>query len=272
MAKREKKPGFAFFSAKKHGWHIDAFWMLLSLLIILGFWEALVLVFEFPSHLLPRPLAVVYSVIEHWETIAENSYDTILAVLAGYVLAVGFAVPVAVLIVISPQVERLLYPPLVATQSIPKIALAPLFIVWFGFGIETKISVAFLICFFPIVVDTIVGLRTIDPALIQLARSMGASPSRIFLKLRLPGALPSMFGGLKVASALAVVGALTGEYIASDSGLGYILLSASGEMNTSLLFGVLIVLSVLAMIFFYAIELLEKLLIPWHVSQRSHAQ
>jgi len=266
----EKRPGFL--SPNRRGWYVDAFWMLLSLVLVLVFWELLVLIFGFPSHLLPRPLSVVNSVIEHWGTIADNSWDTTAAVLLGYILAVGFAVPVAILIVISPQVERLLYPPLVATQSIPKIALAPLFIVWFGFGIETKISVAFLICFFPIVVDSIVGLRSIDPSLIQLARSMGASSSRIFLKLRLPGALPSMFGGLKVASALAVVGALTGEYIASDSGLGYILLSASGEMNTALLFGVLIVLSILAMLFFYAIELLEKLLIPWHVSQRTHVQ
>lgn len=257
---------------KPRRWQVDALWMLLSLLIILGFWEALVGLFDMPEHLLPRPRSVVISTIANWGEIANHSYHTILAVLAGYLLAVAFAVPMAVLIVISPKIERLIYPPLVATQSIPKIALAPLFIVWFGFGIETKVSVAFLICFFPIVVDTIVGLRSIDPSLIQLARSMGAPPRRIFLKLRLPGALPSMFGGLKVASALAVVGALTGEYIASDSGLGYILLSASGEMNTSLMFGVLIVLSVLAMIFFYAIEILEKLLIPWHVSQRSHAQ
>lgn len=272
MEKSVPKRQFGFLSARSRGWHVDAFWMLMSLLIVLGLWELLVAVFNFPGHLLPRPLAVAYAVMEHWATIVDNSYDTSLAVLAGYLLAVVFAVPIAILIVISPQIERLLYPPLVATQSIPKIALAPLFIVWFGFGIETKISVAFLICFFPIVVDTIVGLRSIDPGLIQLARSMGAPPRRVFLKLRLPGALPSMFGGLKVASALAVVGALTGEYIASDSGLGYILLSASGEMNTALLFGVLIVLSVLAMIFFYAIELLEKLLIPWHVSQRAHAQ
>ncbi len=266
----EKRPGFL--SPNRRGWYVDAFWMLLSLVLVLVFWELLVLIFGFPSHLLPRPLSVVNSVIEHWGTIADNSWDTTAAVLLGYILAVGFAVPVAILIVISPQVERLLYPPLVATQSIPKIALAPLFSLWFGFVIETKISVAFLFCFFPIVGDSFVGLRSIDPSLIQLARSMGASSSRIFLKLRLPGALPSMFGGLKVASALAVVGALTGEYIASDSGLGYILLSASGEMNTALLFGVLIVLSILAMLFFYAIELLEKLLIPWHVSQRTHVQ
>lgn len=261
-----------FLSPSSRGWHVDVFWMLLSLLIVLVVWEAVVAIFDLPAHLLPRPWSVVASTMSHWGVIADNSYHTTVAVLAGYLLAAAFAVPVAILIVLSPQIERLLYPPLVATQSIPKIALAPLFIVWFGFGLETKVSVAFLICFFPIVVDTIVGLRSIDPALIQLARSMGAPPHRIFLKLRLPGALPSMFGGLKVASALAVVGALTGEYIASDSGLGYILLSASGEMNTSLLFGVLIVLSILAMVFFYAIELLEKLLIPWHVSQRSHTR
>ena len=272
MAKSAKRRIGPLFSPNSRGWHVDAFWMLLSLLIVLGLWEAIVGIFELPSHLLPRPWSVVLSTIKNWQTIASNSTDTIAAVLIGYLLAVAFAVPLSILIVLSPNAERLMYPPLIASQSIPKIALAPLFIVWFGFGIETKVSVAFLICFFPIVVDTIVGLRSIDPALIQLARSMGAPPYRIFLRLRLPGALPSMFGGLKVASALAVVGALTGEYIASDSGLGYVLLSASGEMNTSLLFGVLIVLSVLAMIFFYAIEILEKLLIPWHVSQRSHAK
>ena len=132
-----------------------------------------------------------------------------------------------------------------------------------------KVAVAFLICFFPIVVDTIVGLRSIDPALVQLARSMGAPPRRIFLRLRLPGALPSMFGGLKVGSALAVVGALTGEFIGSDNGLGYLLLSAAGELDTALLFAILFVLSLLAMAFFYAIEVLERLMIPWHVSQRA---
>lgn len=254
--------------ARARGWVVEALWMMLSLLLVLGLWEAIVQIFHVPGHLLPRPMAVLEAVTKRWQSIAINSWHTMIAVLTGYVLAIVVAVPAAILIVLSPRMERLLYPPLIATQSIPKIALAPLFIVWFGFGLTTKVAVTFLICFFPIVVDTIVGLRSIDPALIQLARSMGASPARIFLKLRLPGALPSMFGGLKVASALAVVGALTGEYIASDSGLGYVLLSASGEMNTSLLFGVLIVLSILAMIFFYVIEILERLLIPWHVSQR----
>ena len=265
MTESRKQGGGKPKSRRRSGWLVDAFWMSLSLAIILILWETLVALFDLPAHLLPRPLSVVEASFGSWQSIAGHSYHTIFAVLAGFLLATALAVPTAIIIVLSPQAERLLYPPLIATQSIPKIALAPLFIVWFGFGPQTTISVAFLICFFPIVVDTIVGLRSIDPALIQLA-------SRIFLKLRLPGALPSMFGGLKVASALAVVGALTGEYIASDAGLGYILLSASGELNTALLFGVLIFLSVLAMAFFYAIEMLERILIPWHVSQRSQSR
>lgn len=257
--------------ALNKGWVGDAFWMLVSLMVALVAWELLVVVFDIPGHLLPGPWEVLMSTGEYAGSIAEHSVWTMLAVFGGYALAVVVAVPLAVMIVLSTRMERILYPPMVASQSIPKIALAPLFIVWFGFGVTPKIAVAFLICFFPIVVDTIVGLRSIDPALIQLARSMGAPPRKIFLRLRLPAALPSMFGGFKVASALAVVGGLTGEFIGSDSGLGYLLLTAMGELNTALLFAVLVVLSVLAMAFFYAIEVLEKLLIPWHVSQRTHA-
>lgn len=257
--------------ALNRGWVGDAFWMAVSLVGAIVVWEILVVAFGIPSHLLPGPWEVLMSMGEYADQIMEHSVWTMLAVFGGYGLAVVIAVPLAIIIVLSAQMERILYPPMVASQSIPKIALAPLFIVWFGFGVTPKVAVAFLICFFPIVVDTIVGLRSIDPALIQLARSMGAPPYKVFLKLRLPAALPSVFGGLKVASALAVVGGLTGEFIGSDSGLGYLLLTSMGEMNTALLFAVLVVLSILAMAFFYAIEILERLLIPWHVSQRSHA-
>jgi NitT/TauT family transport system permease protein len=190
-------------------------------------------------------------------------------VLAGFLAAALVAIPLAMLVVVSPVLERLIYPPMVATQSIPKIALAPLFIVWFGFGTTPKIAVAFLISFFPVVVDTIVGLRSIDPAMVQLARSMGAPPYRIFLRLRLPNALPSVFAGLKVASTLAVVGALTGEFIGSDRGLGYVLVQSSAQLDTPLLFATLVTLSLLAMAFFFLVEGLERLLIPWHVSQRA---
>jgi NitT/TauT family transport system permease protein len=243
-------------------------WTLLSFAIVFVAWELTVRLFALPEYLLPGPEPVLAALAQNIRTLAAQSLWTAGTVLGGFLVAAAVAIPLAMLIVISPVLERLLYPPMVATQSIPKIALAPLFIVWFGFGVAPKVAVAFLIAFFPIVIDTIVGLRSIDPAMIQLARSMGAPPRRIFLKLRLPHALPMIFGGLKVASALAVVGALTGEFVGSDRGLGYLLVQASGNLNTALLFATLVILSAMAMAFFYLVEMLERIAIPWHSSQR----
>lgn len=246
------------------------FWTVGSFVIVFAAWEAIVLLFDMPQYLLPGPGPVFVSLANNFPTILSQTWWTAGTVLAGFIAAAAFAIPLAMVIVISPTIERLVYPPMVATQSIPKIALAPLFIVWFGFGVTPKVAVAFLIAFFPIVIDTIVGLRSIDPAMLQLARSMGAPPYRTFLKMRLPHALPALFGGLKVASSLAVVGALTGEFVGSDKGLGYLLVQASGNLNTALLFATLVVLSALAMTFFYLIEVFERIAIPWHASQRTH--
>lgn len=243
-------------------------WTIGSIVLTVVIWDLAVRIFRIPEYLVPGPLKVAAVIAQHWRTLGEQTVWTVLAIIAGFIAAMVFAIPLAMLIVVSPALERVLYPPIVATQSIPKIALAPLFVVWFGFGIWPKVAVAFLIAFFPIMVDTIVGLRSIDPAMVQLARSMGAPPYRIFLRMRLPNALPAIFGGLKVASALAVVGALTGEFIGSDRGLGHVLVQASGMLNTPLLFATLVVLSLVAMVFFYLVEGLERVLIPWHVSQR----
>lgn len=245
-------------------------WACGSFLVLFILWDLAVRLFKIPVYLVPAPMKVVQSIIDQWQPLMVQSMWTSIAILAGFLSAALFAIPMAMLIVVSPTLERLVYPPMVATQSIPKIALAPLFIVWFGFGMLPKVAVAFLIAFFPIVIDTIVGLRSIDPAMVQLARSMGAPPWRIFLRMRLPHALPMIFGGLKVASTLAVVGALTGEFIGSDKGLGYLLVQASGSMDTALLFATLVILSLIAMVFFYAVEIIERLMIPWHVSQRGH--
>jgi NitT/TauT family transport system permease protein len=245
-------------------------WTVGSFAIVFAVWELVVRIFAMPEYLLPGPGPVFASLAKNIVTLAYQTWWTAGTVLVGFVFAAAFAIPLAVVIVTSPVLERLIYPPMVATQSIPKIALAPLFIVWFGFGVVPKVAVAFLIAFFPIVIDTIVGLRSIDPAMIQLARSMGAPPHRIFLKLRLPHALPAIFGGLKVASSLAVVGALTGEFVGSDRGLGYLLVQASGNLNTALLFATLVVLSAMAMVLFYLVEVLERIAIPWHASQRAH--
>jgi NitT/TauT family transport system permease protein len=246
-------------------------WSLGSFVLIFVAWDLAVRLFGFAEYILPPPLAVFRTIAENWQTLAVQTLWTTGAILAGFLSAALIAIPLAMLIVISPTAGRLIYPPMVATQAIPKIALAPLFIVWFGFGFMPKVAVAFLIAFFPVVIDTIVGLRSIEPGMLQLARSMGAPPYRIFLRLRLPNALPMIFGGLKVASALAVVGALTGEFVGSDKGLGYVLVQASGNLNTPLLFGTLVILSGVAMVFFYVVEVIERFSIPWHVSQRGHS-
>jgi NitT/TauT family transport system permease protein len=245
-------------------------WTVGSFVIVFVVWDLTVRLFAMPEYLLPGPVPVFVSLAKNIAILLRQTWWTAGTVLVGFIAAAAFAIPLAMVIVVSPVLERLIYPPMVATQSIPKIALAPLFIVWFGFGVVPKVAVAFLIAFFPIVIDTIVGLRSIDPAMIQLARSMGAPPHRVFLKLRLPHALPAIFGGLKVASSLAVVGALTGEFVGSDKGLGYLLVQASGNLNTALLFATLVVLSALAMVFFYLVEVLERISIPWHASQRAH--
>ena len=146
-------------------------------------------------------MACWHTIAQNWRTLGIHTLWTTGTILAGFVSAAVVAIPLAMLIVMSPVLGKLLYPPIVATQAIPKIALAPLFIVWFGFGMMPKVTVAFLIAFFPIMIDTIVGLRSIDPGMVQLARSMGAPPRRVFLRLRLPNALPMIFSGLKVAAA-----------------------------------------------------------------------
>lgn len=232
-------------------------------------WELAVAIFEIPPYLLPPPSAIADAFIADWRVIYLNIGPTMIEILGGFALSIIIGVPLATLIVFSRVAERALYPLMVASQAIPKVAIAPLFIVWMGYGIMPKIWIAFLIAFFPIVIDTVVGLRSVQPEMLQLGRSMGGGTLRVFLKLRLPNALPNLFGGLKVAITLAVVGAITGEFVGSQTGLGYLLTSASGQMDTALVFAVLVTISAIAMALFMIIELLEKLAIPWHASMRT---
>jgi NitT/TauT family transport system permease protein len=218
---------------------------------------------------LPAPSVIVESLIANWCYIDAILWPSVTVVVAGYVLSIVIGIPLAIVIVYSTLAERTLYPPLVASQAIPKVAIAPLFIVWLGYGIMPKICIVFLIAFFPIVIDTVVGLRAIQPEMLYLGRSMGAGTLRVFVKLRLPNALPNVFGGLKVASTFAVVGAIVGEFVGSDKGLGYLLTSASGNMDTPFVFAILVVISATAVILFGLVEIVEKFAIPWHASMRS---
>jgi NitT/TauT family transport system permease protein len=190
-------------------------------------------------------------------------------VLAGYALSIVVGVPLALAIVGSRAMERFVYPLLVGSQAVPKIAIAPLFIIWLGFGLAPKIIMAFLIAVFPVVVNTIVGLASTEIEKLYLARSMGATRWQTFFKIRLPNALPSIFAGLKLAIALAVTGAVVGEFIGADRGLGRLIILANGDLDTAELFAVVAILTAMAIVLFGVVQAIERFVVHWHVSQRA---
>ncbi|HYB73809.1 MAG TPA: ABC transporter permease [Candidatus Sulfotelmatobacter sp.] len=240
-----------------------------TVLGVVALWEAAVDGLHLPEYLLPAPSGVLAALAAEWRYLAIHTGVTVYEILWGFVLSILVGVPLAMVVVYSPLLERAFYPLLVASQSVPKIAIAPLLIFWAGLGIFPKVLVAFLIAFFPIVIDTVVGLRSVEPEMLHLARSMGAPERRIFLKIRLPNALPNIFAGLKVAVTLAVVGAIVGEFIQADRGLGYALLQANAMLNTRLSFATILILAAIGVLLFGFVDVLERALIPWHASRRT---
>jgi len=246
----------------------SAGWTIVSLTLTVVIWAVVVAVYKPPTYILPSPLSVVQRLWESRAQLIDAAGPTVGVILAGFVLGLIIAVPMGMLIVAIPILDKLAYPLVIAFNSIPKVALAPLFVVWFGYGVNPRIVITFSIAFFPILVNTITGLRSVDNEMVRLGRSMGAPMSKLFLKVRLPHALPSIFAGAKVATSLAVIGAIIGEFVASDKGWGYLLIQAQGQLDTTLIFAILVILAVFATIMFYAVELIERVSIPWHSSQR----
>lgn len=237
-------------------------------LVLLAIWELGVRISGVQSYLLPGPVEVLTDLWKNLGRIAQHSVYTASNIVAGFALGAAFAVPLAMLVTFSSFFERTIYPAIVFFQIIPKIAIAPLFIIWFGFGLLPKVLIVFLLTFFPIVVSAVAGFKSADPDLIELARATGAGRLRVFFKIRLPSALPEIFTGLKVAAAMACTAAIVSEFVTSDSGLGYLLLTYNGELRTSMVFAVILVLGLIGIVVFYLVELAEKLTIPWHVSAR----
>ena len=225
--------------------------------------EILVNVADIKAYVLPAPSLVFVELFDQAGNIFDHTLVTAWEVILGFILSVIVGIPIGVGIYYSKFLERIFYPFLVASQTIPKIAIAPLLVIWFGFGLAPKILVSFLIAFFPIVISTVVGLKETQPEMVYLVRSMGATRLQTFFKINLPTALPNIFGGLKVAITLAVVGAVVGEFIAADEGLGYLLVVANGYLDTPLMFAGIIALSAMGILFFLLIEILERILVPW---------
>ena len=239
-----------------------------GILVFLAVWEAGVAIFKAPAYLLPPPTQIFETFIAELPKLLYHGWVTAYEMLLGYGLAVGIAIPLAIAITASQRFDRFVMPTLLFFQVVPKVAIAPLFLVWFGVGALPKVLVAFLISFFPIVIDAAVGLRSMSIEMNDLARSMGATKMQTFLRFQLPTSLPYLFSGLKVAATLAVAGAVVGEFVGADKGLGYLLLVTNSNLETALMFATLFALTIIGLAFFYAVERLEALLIPWHVSHR----
>lgn len=225
-------------------------------------WELSVDFFKIPIYLFPAPSDILTACRDNFALLLRETWVTTVEILLGYALSILIGIPLALGIFHWPVFSKSIYPLMVSTQAMPKVAIAPLFVVWFGFGLVPKILIAFLIAFFPIVLNTVMGLSAIEQEKIFLARSMGLSSFATFRLIRLPNALPSIFAGLKISITLAVVGAVVGEFVGGDAGLGYQLMIANGNMNTPLLFAGVLALTILGLALYGAVELLEKLAMP----------
>lgn len=245
---------------------------LAGIVTFLAAWQLFVIIYKIPPYLLPTPTAIAASFIDEFPTLLSNGWVTVYEMLVGYAMAVGIAIPLAIAITSSRRFNEFVMPTVLFFQIVPKVAIAPLFLVWFGVGPTPKILVAFLISFFPIVIDTAVGLRSMSTEMADLARSMGATRLQIFTKFRLPTSLPYLFSGLKVAATLAIAGTVVGEFVGADSGLGYLLLVTNSNLETALMFATIVALTIIGLVFYYIVELLEGLLIPWHVTHRAREE
>ena len=230
-------------------------------LIVLVAWELAVPALGLSEFVLPTPLQIARRIAKDWPLLLAHARVTLFEVLGGFAFAVLAGIPTALLIFYSRIFERAVYPLLIAEQAIPKVALAPLVVLYLGYGWAPKIFLAFLIGYFPIVVATVVGLQSLEPAMVDLLRAMGANPWQTFVKLRLPAALPSLFGGLKLAIGLAVIGAVIGEYVAAEKGLGYLQLQANSQFDTTLNFAAVITISALGVLLFVALRVVENIFV-----------
>ena len=231
--------------------------------VLLILWEILVELIQVPAFILPPPGDLWMSFIKKLPILGHHSLITFVEAGGGFALSLVLGVTFAIAVVYSRHLQNTLYPLIVILYAMPKSAFAPLMVIWVGYGLTSKIAIAFLVAFFPIVVDTATGLAATPPELLELSRSYRASAFKTFVKVRFPMALPFFFSGLKVAITLAVIGAVVGEFIGSDRGLGYVILSATSYWKTELAFASMILLSLIAILLFGAVCLVERLVCPW---------
>ncbi len=241
---------------------------LLLIFVLLSVWQLTTWLMKVPKWLLPSPWQIVMAGAEARELLGPHTWQTLKETWLGLGVAVVVGLGLALVIDLSRLLRRTVYPLLVASQTVPILALAPLLIIWFGYGILPKVIVVALVCFFPIVVSTADGLRMADPDLIALLRAMGANRRQVFLKIRVPGALPSFFSGFKIAITYSVVGAVIGEWVGASRGLGIFMIRSSKNFLTDRVFAAIGVTSLLSIAMFAAVVLVERAVLPWYYARR----
>jgi NitT/TauT family transport system permease protein len=243
-----------------------SWFIVLTALIALAVWQAVAWIWQLPTFILPTPLQVA---VRFWQSWADGSLvrhllTTLVEVLAGLTLGAGFATLTGYWLAKSRPAERLLSPYLVASQALPMVAIAPLLIIWFGSGLVSKILICALTVFFPVLINTIIGLRAVPDSLQELMRSLHATPRQTLRYLEVPAALPVFLGGLRVGATLSVIGAVVGEFVGSDRGLGFLINIGRGQYDTALVFAAIFTLIALALTLYYSVVWLEKLTLRWN--------
>lgn len=232
-------------------------------------WELAVLALAVPQWILPAPSAIWQAFWDTRALMGAHVGQTMLEVAIGIGVALMTGVAVAAVLDYSPVLRRAVYPLLVISQTVPILALAPLLIIWFGFGIAPKVIVVTLFCFFPIAINTSDGLTSTEPEMIDLFRSMGATRPQIWLKVRLPAAAPYFFSGLKIAATYSVAGAVVGEWVGAKQGLGIFLLRSSAAFKTAQVFSTIVIISLLSILLFLTVFAIERGTMPWYFEERS---
>ena len=226
-------------------------------------WEAAIRLFGISTFVLPPPSAIFVALVENRVPLAVAARATAVEVLVGFVLAAVVGIAVALVIVRFERFGKALYPLIVLFQTVPKVALAPLLILWFGYDLTPKVTLIVIIAFFPVAIDMLAGLQSVEPSFVALMQSVGAGRSEILLRVRIPHSLPHLMAGLKVAITFSVIGAIVGEFAGASAGLGYVIQIASTQLDTPQVVAALVVVSVLGLAFYYAVEFSERLLVPW---------
>ena len=237
-------------------------------LALLVLWEILVEIIKVPAFILPPPRDLWVAFTKKLPIVGHHALITFIEAFGGFALSLLLGIGFALAVVYSRHLQNTIYPLIVILYAMPKSAFAPLMVIWVGYGLISKIAIAFLVAFFPIVVNTVVGLKEVEPELLELARINRGSQFDVFKKIRLPNSIPYMFAGIKVAIVLSVTGAIVAEFVAANEGLGYLVLQANYSLDTAFALVILLILAVLSLALFWLVEIVQRKLAPWSAEVR----